>query len=191
MKRLVNKKAIKILAICSILVIAVVYFLYSVKYPVTAKIQEVSIGTFSDSDKHDVEYVKSYLDCEQIFYDTDTVLSDNVNDYILVTYDCEVKSNCLSSVDLIYCIVNKIPENDNAFISAHRLDFSRRAFIYMPIGTASFVLMNRHGLTEEELYEKIKSVELDVIYKHKGEAGEVEVKGIDSLDFDDIVWRKK
>ncbi len=191
MKKSVSKKTVKICLLCLLLLMAVVYFIYSLKYPVTAKIQEVSISTFSANNADDVRYVNTYLEYEQIFYDTDTVLSDNVNDYILVTYDCEVKSNCLSSVDLIYCIVNKIPENDNAFISAHRLDFSRRAFIYMPIGTASFVLMNRHGLTEEELYEKIKSVELDVIYKHKGEAGEVEVKGIDSLDFDDIVWRKK
>ncbi len=188
MKRSVNKKAVKICLICLLLLMAVVYFLYSLKYPVTAKIQEVSISTFSANDAEDARYVNTYLEYGQIFYGTDTVLSDNVNDYILVTYDCKVKSNCLSMVNLIYCIVNKIPENDNAFISAHRLDFPRRAFIYMPIGTASFVLMNRHGLTDEELYEKIRAVKLDVIYKHKGKSGTAEVKGIDSIDSDDIEW---
>lgn len=185
MKKAVN---IKVCVICLLLLSAVVYFLYSLKHPVTAKIYEISVSTFSDSDEHDVEYVKSYLDNEQIFYDSDAVLSNNTNDYVLVTYDCKVKSNCLSPVNLIYCMVNNVPENDNAFISAHRLDFPRQAFIYMPIGTASFVLMNRRGLTDEELYEKIKSVKLDVIYKHKGKSGTTEVKGIDSIDSDDIEW---
>ncbi len=191
MKRLVNKKAIKILAICSILVIAVVCFLYSLKYPVTSKIDYVSIDSFSANDAKDARYVNTYLKYGQIFYDSDTVLSDNISDYILVIYRCKVKCNCISSVNLIYCIVNKVLENDNSFISAHRLDFPMQTSMYIPTDTSCYVLMNRKGLTDEELYEKIKSVELDVIYKHKGEAGEVEVKGIDSLDFDDIVWRKK
>ena len=170
---------------------AVVYFIYSLKYPVTAKIQEVSISTFSANNADDVRYVNTYLEYEQIFYDTDTVLSDNVNDYVHIIYTCRVKSNCFSPITLIYCLVNKVPENDNAYITAHKQDFPMQTAMYMPTNTGCHVLMNRRGLTDEELYEKIKSVKLDVIYKHKGEAGEVEVKGIDSFDFDDIVWRKK
>ncbi len=166
----------------------VVYFLYSLKYPVTSKIDYVSIDSFSANDDKDVRYVNTYLEYGQIFYDTDTVLSDNVNDYILVTYRCKVKCNCLSSVNLIYCIVNNVLENDNAFISAHRLDFPMQTAMYIPTDTSCYVLMNRHGLTDEELYEKIKAVKLDVIYKHKGKSGRTEVKGIDSIDSDDIEW---
>lgn len=191
MKKSVSKKTVKICLLCLLLLMAVVYFIYSLKYPVTAKIQEVSISTFSANNADDVRYVNTYLEYEQIFYDTDTVLSDNVNDYVHIIYTCRVKSNCFSPITLIYCLVNKVPENDNAYITAHKQDFPMQTAMYMPTNTGCHVLMNRRGLTDEELYEKIKSVKLDVIYKHKGEAGEVEVKGIDSLDFDDIVWRKK
>lgn len=191
MKKSVSKKAVKICLICLLLFTAVVYFLYSVKYPVTSKIKCIRITTFTEDDKDNVSFVKNNLKSEQIFYNEDAVLSDNASEYVFVAYECKVKINCLSSVGLIYCIVNNVPENDAAFISAQRMDFPMQTAMYIPTDTASYILMNRKGLTDEELYEKIKSVKLDVIYKHKGEAGEVEVKGIDSLDFDDIVWRKK
>ncbi len=60
--------------------------------------------------------------------------------------------------------------------------------MYIPTDTSCYVLMNRHGLTDEELYEKIKAVKLNVIYKHKGKSGTAKVKGIDSIDSDDIEW---
>ena len=191
MKRLVNKKSIKILAICSILVISVICFLYSLKYPVTCKISGIVISTFSDNDKNDESYVKDSLKDGQLFYNTDEVLSDNISDYVHIIYFCKFKNNCFSLINSIYCIVNSVPENDSSFISAHRHGFPSQTALFMSTKVRCHVLMNRKGLTDEELYEKIKSVELDVIYKHKGEAGEVEVKGIDSLDFDDIVWSKK
>lgn len=188
MKKSVNKKTIKIGGICLLLVISAAYLLYSLKNPVTSKIKYVRITTYSEDD---AEYVKRNLKGQQNFYDEDAIFSGNASDYVYVAYECKVKVNCLSPVGLIYSIVNNVPENNAAFISAQRFECPRETIIFFPVKTASFVMMNRKGLTDEELYEKIKSVKLDVIYKHKGEAGEVEVKGIDSLYPDDIVWSKK
>ena len=83
MKRLVNKRTVKICFICLLLFTAVVYFLYSVKYPVTSKIKCIRITTFTEDDKDNVSFVKNNLKSEQIFYNEDAVLSDNASEYVL------------------------------------------------------------------------------------------------------------
>lgn len=183
------KKASAICAICLLMILAVGYSVYSSKNPATARISQIRVRAFSGADKSDIEYVEGYRDSGQIFYESGTVLNNNVNDYILVTYICKVKSNCPSMLDFIYSMVHRVPENDSAYISAHKQDHVSQAFSFRTATTYSYVIFDRKGLTDEEVNDKIKAVELDVIYKRKGEAGITKVKGIDSFESEKIQWR--
>lgn len=181
MKTDFTKKEKRICVIVSLIISSLLFWGYSLIFPIVPKIEKIQIVPYSADNKNHTDNVEDFLK----FYPEKNP-SENVDDYVKVYYRIKAKNNCLVAVTCLQSRITNFPENDDAFIYQSGADFSK-TFCYIPFETFSSVEINRKGMTDEELCEKLRSLELEVIYAHKGTYHFKKIKNVNSAK---IVWDK-
>lgn len=187
------KKILKKLFISLVLMLSLfsgAFYLYSLKYPVTAKIQEVNIYSYSDNEKfgeHVINCIQCTVDQYQ-YFNTDEIISLDPNDYIQVIYYCRIKNNSFSDLNSIYGIVSDLPKDEKCYMYSPKLD-PKFMFGLSRNTVQCNVIICTKGLSKNDIIQKIKSVSVDLIFLQDNESERIAVKGIDTLKASDIQYK--
>ena len=115
MKKILKKLSLALVLILSLFIGA--FYLYSLKYPITANIQEVCIYSYSDEKYGDIVISNIEYKSEQNqYYNTDEIISLDPNDYIQVIYYCKIKNNRFSDISSLYGIVSDLPKGEKCYM---------------------------------------------------------------------------
>ena len=196
MKKIRLKHIISILITFCLLFITFV-FVYSKINPAEAEIDRVSVNFYPCGNYNNVKYINGYFeraktnDRFQVFCDLDHLPSENTDDYVQVTYLCKFKYNALSYTSEIQAMVEAVPKNDTAYVLSIPPDFLREKAGYKGITIFCTVFICIKGLSEEDIEEKIRAIDISIIYKENNEPKKIKVEGIESLESKDIEYELK
>ena len=121
----------------------------------------------------------------------DHIPSENASDYIWVIYSCNFKINSLLGANEIRSIVEFVPENDTSYVLSIPPDFLRENAGFKGITIYCDVFICIKGLSEEDIEEKIRAIDISIIYKENNEPKKIKVEGIESLESKDIEYELK
>ena len=165
------------------------FYLYSLKYPITANIQEVCIYSYSDEKYGDIVISNIEYKSEQNqYYNTDEIISLDPNDYIQVIYYCKIKNNRFSDISSLYGIVSDLPKGEKCYMYSPKLDPRYMGGIAQCTVQCNVIICTK-GLIKDEIIQKIKSVSVDLIFRQDNESKRIAVKGIDTLKSSDIQYQ--
>lgn len=190
MKKIKLKYIILFLIIVCILTVSI----YSKINPVDADIQSVDVYGYQGDDNQNKKFIeknKEYFDharsgsARQIFSDMKNFSLENTEDYIEVFYKCGFKSNG-SFMTEIESIIDAVPNNDSTYLFSRGPDILRESRSYKYITVDCRIFMCVTGLSQEEIEDKIRNVDISIIYKDGTETKKVKVEGIDTLESEKI-----
>ncbi len=118
----------------------------------------------------------------------DHIPSENASDYIQVLYACDFKINNLLGASEIRSIVESVPENDTSYILTIPPDYLATSNPFKNQTIFCNVLICIKGLSEEDIEEKIRAIDISIIYKENNEPKKIKVEGIESLESEDIKY---
>ena len=179
--------AVILISVCFLIITSI--FIYSQTNPVEAKINRISVKFNNE------KYINSYLEQAkkngsefQVFCDMNDLLSENASDYIQVLYACDFKINNLLGASEIRSIVESVPENDTSYILTIPPDYLATSNPFKNQTIFCNVLICIKGLSEEDIEEKIRAIDISIIYKENNEPKKIKVEGIESLESEDIKY---
>ena len=182
--------AVILISVCFLIITSI--FIYSQTNPVEAKINRISVKFNNE------KYINSYLEQAkkngsefQVFCDMNDLLSENASDYIQVLYACDFKINNLLGASEIRSIVESVPENDTSYILTIPPDYLATSNPFKNQTIFCNVLICIKGLSEEDIEEKIRAIDISIIYKENNEPKKIKVEGIESLESKDIEYELK
>ena len=182
--------AVILISVCFLIITSI--FIYSQTNPVEAKINRISVKFNNE------KYINSYLEQAkkngsefQVFCDMNDLLSENASDYIQVLYACDFKINNLLGASEICSIVESVPENDTSYILTIPPDYLATSNPFKNQTIFCNVLICIKGLSEEDIEEKIRAIDISIIYKENNEPKKIKVEGIESLESKDIEYELK
>lgn len=191
----ITKKIIAFLLFSFLLYFAIIYF-KSIKQPFNAKIEKITIVSFSNNDKEYLqnrfnnvkEASKASSDSFQYIGNINNLSANDYQNYVNVAFHCRIYNNTFNNATIMSTIINSVPD-DKYFLFADSLDPVSLDSRQDKLHTCS-VLMYTKDLTEEEIIKLVRSVDVDVLYKCKGKANKIEVEGILDLESDNFIFQK-
>ncbi len=182
--------AVILISVCFLIITSV--FIYSKIKPAEAKIDHVFVSSMDERFLNNyLKQAKNNIDNLQVFCDMDHIPSENASDYIWVIYSCNFKINSLLGANEIRSIVEFVPKNDTSYVLSIPPDFLRENAGFKGITIYCDVFICIKGLSEEDIEEKIRAIDISIIYKENNEPKKIKVEGIESLESEDIEYELK
>ncbi len=179
--------AVILISVCFLIITSV--FIYSKIKPAEAKIDHVFVSSMDERFLNNyLKQAKNSIDNLQVFCDMDHIPSENASDYIQVLYACDFKINNLLGASEIRSIVESVPENDTSYILTIPPDYLATSNPFKNQTIFCNVLICIKGLSEEDIEEKIRAIDISIIYKENNEPKKIKVEGIESLESEDIKY---
>lgn len=172
--------------------------LFSCISPVTCRVKDIRVYgyTYDDYSGRKFDFILKEIkegntqsaSQLQYFCTADDIETENIEDYIMIYYDCKINSHSFSTISSAQVLVNDLPEDKKGFI---RAEVDDPVFIYSSGSDNSFCLitMCTKNLSKEAIEKKILSVDLELIFNIKGTSKKIQVKGIDTLKASDIQYK--